>query len=166
MFVPFPRDVHPDHVAVALATADALEAWLEAGPGGGTPGASGPRVLCGAIQTPLNPAWATRLAPAGAAWEARRTARRAYVSRSRSIFIMPAVLARLHPARPLRVAEAFTDLSAPEFVRFIRALEAQELTSPGARAGGHALSMTANLLHTRPRRERVTALLRQAVETG
>jgi D-aspartate ligase len=162
VFVPFPRDVHPDHVAVALATADALEAWLERGPAGKEAQAPEPRVLCGAIQTPLNPAWATRLAPAGATWDARRAALAAYVSRHRSIFVMPALLARLHPARPLRCVEAFADLSASEYVRFMRAMEAEALTSPGARAGGHALSMTANLFHTATARERVTALLRQA----
>ena len=166
VFVPFPRDVHSDHVAVALATADALEAWLEPGPTGVEAEALGPRVLCGAIEMPLDPAWATRLVPAGATWAARRAALSAYVSRDRSIFAMPTLLARLHPARPLRVVEAFVDLSAPEYVRFIQAMEAEDLTSPGARAGGHALSMTANLLHTGSRRERVTALLQQVTEPG
>ena len=166
VFVPFPRDVHADHVAVALATADALEAWLELGPAGVAAKAPGPRVLCGAIEMPLDPAWATRLVPGDATWAARRAALSAYVSRNRSIFVMPALLARLHPARPLRVTEAFVDLSAAQYVRFARAMESEELTSPGARAGGHALSMTAHLLHTGSRRERVTALLRQATEPG
>jgi D-aspartate ligase len=161
VFVPFPRDVHPDHVAVALATADALKARLEPEPSGEETQSPEPRVLCGAIQTPLNPAWATRLAPAAATWAARRAALDAYDSRHRSIFLMPALLAHLHPARPLRVLEAFVDLSAAEYVQFVRAMEAEELTSPGVRAGGHALSMTANLLHTVSARERVTALLRQ-----
>jgi D-aspartate ligase len=163
VFVPFPRDVHSDHVAVALATADALEAWLESEPTGDR-AAAPPRVLCGAIQTPFDPAWATRLVPAGTTWAARGEALTAYASRSRSIFVMPSLLARLHPAHPLRVVEAFVDLTAPEYVRFVRAMEAEELTSPGARAGGHALSMTSNLLRTGPSRERVTALLRQALE--
>jgi len=165
VFVPFPRDVHPDHVAVALATADALEAWLEPGaadvPADAPPE---PRVLCGAIEMPFNPTWATRLVPVAATWAARRAAVSAYVSRNRSIFVMPALLARLNPACPLRIVEAFVDLSAPEYVRFVRAMEAEELTSPGARANGHALSRTANLLRTSSRRERVTALLRQVTE--
>ena len=163
VFVPFPRDGHPDHVAVALATADALEAWLEPGDAGDQAEARAePHVLCGAIETPFNPTWATRLVPAGATWAARRESHGAYVSRGRSIFVMPALLARLHPARPLRVVETFVELSAPEYVRFVRAIEAEELTSPGPRAGGHALSMTSKLLQTGSQRERVTMLLRQA----
>jgi len=166
VFVPFPRDVHPDHVAVALAAADALDAGLEPGAGGVEAGApAAVRVLCGAIETPLAPTWATRLVPAGATWAARRESQGVYVSRGRDIFVMPALLARLHPARPLRVVEAFVELSAPEYVRLARALEAEELTAPGARAGGHALSMTRDLLNSRPRRERVTALLRQVTAT-
>ena len=165
VFVPFPRDVHPDHVAVALATADALEMWLELEPARVEAGAPAePRVLCGAMETPLNPTWATRLVPAGATWAARRASHSAYASRGRSIFVMPALLARLHPAHPLRVVEAFVDLSAPEYVRFIRAMEAEELTSSSVRADGHALSMTADLIRTGSQRERVTALLRQVTE--
>ena len=166
VFVPFPRDVHPDHVAVALAAADALDAGLEPGAGGVEAGApAAVRVLCGTIEAPLAPTWATRLVPTSATWAARRESQGAYVSRGRDIFVMPALLARLHPARPLRVVEAFVELSAPEYVRLARALEAEELTALGTRAGGHALSMTLDLLHSRPRRERVTALLRQVTAT-
>jgi len=166
VFVPFPRDVHPDHVAVALAAADALEADLAPGEGGvgaGAPAAA--RVLCGAIETPLAPTWATRLVPAGATWAARRESQGAYVSRGRDIFVMPALRARLHPARPLRVVEAFVELSARKYVRFARAMEAEGLTAPEARAGGHALSMTSDLLRSASTRERVTALLRQVTAT-
>ncbi|MCX6373793.1 MAG: PIG-L family deacetylase [Actinobacteria bacterium] len=166
VYVPFPRDGHADHVAVALAAADALETWLALGPAGNGKDASGPRVLCGAVEMPLDPAWATRLVPGGATWAARRAALSAYVSRDRTIFVMPALLARLHPARPLRAVEAFVELSATQYVRFVRAMESEGLTSPGARAGGHVLSMTAHLLRTASSRERVAALLRQATQPG
>jgi hypothetical protein len=115
---------------------------------------------------PLDPAWATRLVPGGATWAARRAALSAYVSRDRTIFVMPALLARLHPARPLRAVEAFVELSAAQYVRFVHAMESEGLTSPGARAGGHALSMTAHLLRTASSRERVATLLRQATQPG
>jgi hypothetical protein len=102
---------------------------------------------------------------AGATWAARRGSQGVYVSRGLDIFLIPALLARLHPARPLRVVEAFVELSAHEYVRFARAMEAERLTAPGARAGDHALSMTSDLLRTASTRERVTALLRQVTAT-
>ena len=162
VFVPFPFDAHADHVAVAAALADALAASTEPAGAGTQTGASLPRVLCGAVQTPFSPEWPTRLVPAGPAWAARREASGAYVSRGRSVFSTATLLAHLHPLLPCRPAEAFVELSAAGYVGFIRAMEAEALTTPDVRSGGHAVTLAPKVLRTRGQRDRIGALLRTA----
>lgn len=166
--VPFPYDAHADHVAVALALADALAApGAPPPPGGplpsGTAPAPAPRVLCAAVQTPLSPAWPTRLAPVGPTWAVRRAAVAAYASRGPAVFSAATVLARLHPARLLRATDAFVDLVPEAYASLARALEAEGLTRPDVRGGGHALSLASRFVRTRAQRDRVGELLRAAV---
>jgi len=181
--VPFPYDAHADHVAAALALADALEAA-----GRGTGGSEGgvvragcqaaeagdaashdttaggrdtpARILCGAVRTPLSPCWATRLVFAGGAWARRRAALRAYASRDAALFATPTLLARLHPAHFARATEGFVELSAEEFVEAARTMEDRGLTVPAVRGGGHPVTMAAKLLRTREERDEVAGVLR------
>jgi LmbE family N-acetylglucosaminyl deacetylase len=162
VFAPFPHDPHPDHVAVALALADALDQGRHSAAAGDTT-RSPTTVLLGAVQLPLSPGWATRLVAADAAWAARMEAVEAYASRGRRVFLAPTQLARLHPARPLRATEAFVELPASSYVGLARAMEAEGLTTPGMRGGGHPLALASELVRTRRQRDAVTALLRSAV---
>ncbi len=162
VFVPFPYDGHADHVAVALALADALARDLESGAADQSVVAS-PTVLCGAVQTPFSPGWPTRLIAAGGTWAARREAAAAYVSRGSRLFVAPTQLAYLHPSRPLRASEAFVELPARGYVDFARALEADGLTVAGMRGGGHPLLLAPGLLCTRRQRDAVALLLRSVV---
>jgi LmbE family N-acetylglucosaminyl deacetylase len=149
--VPFPYDAHADHVAAALALADALEAAGRATPS---------RVLCGAVRTPLSSGWTTRLVPAGGGWARRRAALHAYASRDATLFATPALLARLHPAQFARASEGFVELSAEAFVEAARTMEDRGLTVPAVRGGGHPVTMAAKLLRTRDERDEVAAVLR------
>ena len=181
--VPFPYDAHADHVAAALALADALEAAGQ-GAGGSEGGAADAgceaavagddecddtaaglratpaRILCGAVRTPLSPGWATRLVPAGGAWPRRRAALRAYASRDAALFATPTLLARLHPARLSRATEGFVELSAEAFVETAHTMEARALTTPAVTGGGHPVTMAAKLLRTREERDEVAGVLR------
>jgi LmbE family N-acetylglucosaminyl deacetylase/predicted ATP-grasp superfamily ATP-dependent carboligase len=181
--VPFPYDAHADHVAVALALADALAArgaragGGERGAAGGRDGAAGAvdeasdhvtadgraapsRVLCGAVRTPLGPCWATRLVPAGGGWTRRRAALRAYASRDAALFATPTLLARLHPAHFARASEGFVELPTEAFVETAHTMEARALTTPAATGGGHPVTMAGKLLRTREERDEVAAVLR------
>ena len=167
--VPFPYDAHADHVATALALADAL-AQVSGLRGADVSGAAGgaadlPRVLCAPVRMPFSPAWATRLVPAGGAWAARQAALAAYASRDRALFATPTLLARLHPARPLRVTESFVELAAESYVQAVRAIENRGLTVPAMRGGGHPVSMALKLLRTRDERDAVAAVLRDVAAT-
>lgn len=149
---PFPYDAHHDHVAVAMALADALR-------GGAPPPAA---VLGAPVQTPLSPEWATRLVPAGAGWARKRAAMRAYRSRDKGIFVKPLQLAWLHPAYPLRPAEQFVELPPEAFVRLAQGLEEKRLTAPAGRSDPHPLAAAVQLARTRPRRRRVAELIAAA----
>ncbi len=162
VFVPFPYDGHADHVAVALALADALARDLESG-AADQPALAAPTVLCGAAQMPFSPGWPTRLIAAGGTWAARREATAAYASRGRRLFVAPTQRAYLHPARPLRANEAFVELPARGYVDLARALEADGLTVPGMRGGGHPIWSALGMLRTRRQRDAVAALLRSVV---
>jgi LmbE family N-acetylglucosaminyl deacetylase/predicted ATP-grasp superfamily ATP-dependent carboligase len=162
VYVPLPYDAHADHVAVALALADAL--YAGAGRSGETStSASTPAIMCAAVRMPFSPDWPTRLVPAGATWEERQAALAAYASRAPALFATPTQLARLHPARLLRATEGLVEASASGYVEFARAMEDEGLTGPAMRGGGHPLSMGPKLLRTRGQRDRVAALLRRAV---
>lgn len=172
VIVPFPYDAHADHVALALALADALAVTGApvAADGAGQTGAAAeasapgpPSVLCGAVRMPLNPDWMTRLVPAGLAWRQRQRAVRAYRSRGAALFATATLLARLHPAHPLRAAEGFVEMTAPRFVEVARAMEARALTTPGMRGGGHPVAIAARLRRTRAQRDEVAAVLRAAL---
>ena len=161
--VPFPFDAHADHVAVAVALADALAARRRPDEHDPPAAAQLPRVAAAAVRTPLSPDWATRLVPAGPTWAARQAAVAAHVSRGPSVFATSTLLCRLHPARPLRRVEAFAELSPAAYVGLARAMEAEGLTEPSVRGGGHVLSVAAKLRRTRGQRDRIGALLRAAV---
>ena len=161
---PFVHDGHGDHVAVALALADALAGRLAPGVAEAAPVTMPAAVLCGQVQTPLAPDWATRLVPATATWGARRAAAAAYVSRGPSIFSAAALLARLQPARPLLPTEAFVELTPAAYVTVSQSVEAEGLTAREERGRGHALA--ARLLRARDSRERISALLRAAGTGG
>jgi hypothetical protein len=150
---------------VALALADALAGRLAPGVAEAAPVTMPAAVLCGQVQTPLAPDWATRLVPATATWGARRAAAAAYVSRGPSIFSAAALLARLQPARPLLPTEAFVELTPAEYVAVARGAEADGLTAREELGGGHALA-AARLLRARDSRERISALLRAAGTGG
>ncbi len=159
VFVPLPYDAHADHVAAALALADALAT----GPGQAEDGEAPPprlRILCGAVRMPFSPGWPTLLVPAGAAWCARGAALEAYASRGRALFATATQLARLHPARLFRATEGFVEMTAAGYVEFARAMESEGLTRPHMRGGGHPLSMGPKLVCTRGQRDRVASLLR------
>jgi len=160
VIVPFPYDAHADHVALALALADALDS---AGARAAGADARPATVLCGAVRMPFSPDWATRLVPGGRAWRRRRRALRAYRSRGAALFATPTLLARLHPARPLRAAEGFVELSAPGFVELARTMEARALTTPAMTGGGHPLAIAARLRRTRAQRGEVAAVVRAIV---
>jgi len=161
--VPFPFDAHADHVAVALGLADALATRSRSDEPGVSSAADLLRVAAGAVQTPLSADWATRLVLAGSTWAARQAAVAAHVSRGPSVFSTSTRLSRLHPARPLRRVEAFAELSPSGFVGLARAMEAEGLTKPCVRTGGHALSVATKLRRTRTQRDRIRVLLRAAV---
>lgn len=172
VIVPFPYDAHPDHVALALALADALgvtDAPTAAGGAGSTGAATtapapGPAtVLCGAVRMPFSADWATRLVPAGLAWRQRQRAVHAYRSRGAALFATATLFARLHPAHLLRAAEGFVELPAPRFVEAARALQAGALTTPGMTGGGHPVAIAARLRRTRAQRDEVAEVLRAAL---
>ena len=165
VYVPFPYDVHPDHVATSLALADALEALVRmvvihgaGGNGGGARPAL--TVHCGFVQTPASPGWLTRVVPAGGDWPARRRALAAHASRNRAIFIKPQQLAWFNPGSTLRPSEAFVDLPAEAYLALCRKLAAEGFTRPSLRSPWHPLLTSYELERTRIERIHIAAILK------
>lgn len=166
LYVPFPYDVHPDHVATSLALADALEALVRmvvVHGAGGNGGGARPAVTvhCGFVQTPASPVWLTRVVPAGGDWPAKRRALAAHASRDRAIFIKPLQLAWFNPGSMLRPSEAFVDLPAETYVALCRRLAAEGFTKPSLRSPWHPLLTSYELERTRVERIHIAAILRE-----
>ena len=166
IYVPFPYDVHPDHVATSLALADALEALVRmvvVHGAGGNGGGARPAltVHCGFVQTPASPGWLTRVVPAGGDWPARRRALAAHASRDRAIFIKPQQLAWFNPGSTLRPSEAFVDLPAEAYLALCRRLVAEGFTKPSLRSPWHPLLTSYEFERTRTERSHITAILKE-----
>jgi len=150
VYVPFPFDPHPDHVASAMALADALAT--------GTHGE--PAVHGGFVRTAPRAAWVNRVAPATAAdWDAKLGAVAAYGSRRDSVFVKPLQLARLAPGHLLRPAEQFVELSAARFVSSAESIETAGLGVTADEARSDPLSVVRELALTRTRSRRISELL-------
>ena len=150
VYVPFPFDPHADHVASAMALADALASgtWDEL------------TVHCGFVRTAPRAAWVNRVAPAAAVdWEAKLRAVAAYGSRDESVFVKPLQLARLAPGHLLRPVEQFVELSAPGFVSLAGSIEAGSLTASADEVRSHPLYVAREFALTRQRSGRISELL-------
>ena len=150
VYVPFPFDPHADHVASAMALADAL-----------APGTRGePTVHGGFVRTAPRAAWVNRVAPAAAAdWDAKLRAIAAYGSRDESVFVKPLQLARLAPGHLLRPAEQFVELSTAGFVSLAGSIEAGNLTVSADEVRSHPLYVAREVAVTRTRSRRIGELL-------
>ena len=161
VYVPFPNDSHGDHVATALALADALVARSA------RQSAAGLRMHCGFVSTVPDAGWVDRVVPATRGdWRARRTAIAAYKSRDASIFVKPQQFALLASGYLLRPVERFVDLDAAEFAAVAKSLADAGLTRPIGGVSSHPLYMLLERSRSRRQRALIAAVLaerRQAV---